>query len=142
MKNYRNTASGKQKEYRSYDYILEKQLGRPSKKTAVRIRNAQKLGIFLTGLVMTLLVLSITVFFSKDPVEASDGVMHKKDYICIEVEEGDSLWSIAETYQTEEFPSLERFVAEIEAINGMKKDTVIQPGNKLMIPCYKEVPSL
>ena len=137
MKNYRNT-DRKQNTYRSYDYILERQIGRPSKHTAVRIRNAQKLGIFLTGLVMTLFVLSITVFFSKEPVEASDGIEHVKDYICIEVEEGDSLWSLAEEYKTEEFTSLESFVAEMEEINGMNKDTVLKPGNKLMVPCYKE----
>lgn len=138
MKNYRNTEYRKQNTYRSYDYILERQIGRPSKHTAVRIRNAQKIGILLTGLVMTLLVLSITVFFSKEPVEASDGTEHVKDYICIEVGEGDSLWSLAEEYKTEEFTSLEDFVTEMEEINGMNKDTVLKPGNKLMVPCYKE----
>ena len=138
MKNYRNTEYRKQSAYRSYDYILERRIGRPSKHTEVKIRNAQKLGIFLTGLVMTLLVLSLTVFFIKEPVEASDGVEHVKDYICIEVEEGDSLWSLAAKYKTEEFTSLESFVKEMEEINGMKKDTVLKPGNKLMVPCYKE----
>ena len=138
MRNYRNTDYRKQRTYHSYDYILERQIGRPSKHTAIRIRNAQKLGIFLTGLVMTLLVLSLTVFFIKEPVEASDGIEHVKDYICIEVEEGDSLWSLAEEYKTEEFTSLESFVAEMEEINGMNKDTVLKPGNKLMVPCYKE----
>ena len=138
MKNYRITEYRKQNTYRSYDYILERQIGRPSKHTAVRIRNLQKLGVFLTGLVMTLLVLSITVFFTKEPVEASDGVEHVKDYICIEVEEGDSLWSLAAEYKTEEFTSLESFIVEIEERNGMNKDTVLKPGNKLMVPCYKE----
>ena len=139
MQNYRNTEYRKQSTYHSYDYILERQIGRPSKHTAVRIGNVQKLGIFLTGLVMMLLVLSITVFINKEPVEASDGVEYVKNYICIEVEEGDSLWSLAAKYKTEDFSSLESFVAEMEEINGMNKDTVLKPGNKLMIPCYREI---
>lgn len=139
MRNYRNTERRIQSTYRSYDYILERQIKRPSKSTAAEIRSTQRIGIFLTGLVVTILVIFLAMFFGKEPVEASDGIEVVKDYICVEVEEGDCLWSIAEEYMTEDFSSLDVFVAEMEEINGMNKDTTLKPGNKLMIPCYKTV---
>lgn len=139
MRNYRIAENRKQSAFHSYDYILERSIGRPSKRTASRIRAAQKLGIFLTGLAVTFLVLSLTVFLNKEPVEASDGIEYVKDYICIEVKEGDSLWSLAKEYKTEEFISIESLVAEMEEVNGIKKDTLLKPGNKLMVPCYKTV---
>ena len=125
--------------FRSYDYILERHIGRPSKQTAARVSRAQRLGIFLTGLLVTLFVLSLTVFFNREPVEASDGIEYRKDYICVEVEEGDSLWSLASGYRTDGIDSLEDFMAEMEAVNGIKRDTLLKPGNKLMVPCYKSV---
>lgn len=139
MRNYERTEKRIQNTYRSYDYILEKRIGRPSKNTAAELRFAKHIGVFLTGLMVTLLVLSFTVFFGKEPVEASDGVELVKDYICIEIEEGDCLWSIAKEYKTEEFSSVEEVVKEMEEVNGMNKDTLLQPGNKIMVPCYKTV---
>lgn len=139
MRNRRVTERREQRAFRSYDYILERHIGRPSKHTAARIRRAQKIGILLTGLVVTIFVLSLAVFFNREPVEASDGIEYRKDYVCIEIEEGDSLWSLAAEYRTEEIHSLEDFVAELEDVNGIEKNTVLKPGNKLMVPCYKTI---
>ncbi len=138
MRNYNTAEDRIQRSYRSYDYILEKHIGRPSRNTTVKIRTVQRVGIFLTGLFLTLFVLAFAAFVGKEPVEASDGLEVRKDYICVEVEEGDCLWDIAEKYGAGAC-SLEDFVAETEEINGIRKDTVLQPGNKLMIPCYKMV---
>jgi hypothetical protein len=124
--------------YRSYDYILEKQIGRPSRKTAARLRTVRQMSIFLTGLVITLFVLSFTVFFEKDPVEASDGMELVKDYILIEVEEGDCLWTIADRYKTSDM-STESYLAEVEAVNGLEENTDLRPGNKLLVPVFQTV---
>lgn len=124
---------------RSYDYILERHIGRPSKRTAARVSSVQRMGILLTGLVVTLFVLSFAVFFNREPVEASDGIEYKKEYVCVEIEEGDSLWSLASEYRMEGTHSLEEFMMEMEAVNGIRRDTLLKPGNKLMVPCYKSV---
>lgn len=144
MRNDRGSRNGRtadrgQRRFHSYDYILEKNIGRPSMKTLSRIHAAQKLGILLTGLVVTFFVLSLTIFLSKEPVEASDGIERRKDYILVEVKEGDSLWSLAEEYKSEESTSIESLIAEIEDINNIQKNIVLKPGNRLMIPCYKTV---
>ncbi len=139
MRDYRIAEKGKQNTFRSYDHILERNIGRPSKRTLSRIRAAKRLGIFLTGFAVTLFVLFLTICLNKEPVEASDGIEYVKDYICIEVKDGDSLWSLAKEYKTEGFTSLERLVAEMEEVNGIQKDTLLKPGNKLMVPCYKTI---
>lgn len=123
---------------RSYDEILYRRIGRVSVNTKKAHRKNQIAGFFLTGFVMIVLVLAFS-FFILSPVEASEKNRKVKDYICVEVEEGDSLWSIAKQYGVSGKKEINAFIKEVKEINSMQEDTVIKPGNYLMIPCYKIV---
>lgn len=121
---------------RSYDDILERQIGRISKRSGSRI---QRIGILVMSLAMIAAVSLFSVLFASNPVEASDGKKTIKSYICVEIQDGDSLWSIAQEYMTEEFASVDALLMQIEEANGLHKDTVLKPGNKIMVPRYEVI---
>lgn len=58
-----------------------------------------------------------------------------KYYKNIEVEYGDSLWSIAEDYADDHYDSVHDYIYEVKRINHMKNDT-IREGELLLIPYY------
>lgn len=58
-----------------------------------------------------------------------------KYFTSIQVDEGTSLWEIAQEYMTEEYDSPGEYIKEVKAINHMKND-VIYGGSYLCIPYY------
>ncbi|MCI9491842.1 MAG: LysM peptidoglycan-binding domain-containing protein [Lachnospiraceae bacterium] len=58
-----------------------------------------------------------------------------KSYTSIEIQPGDSLWSIASEHITEEYQSIQDYVKEIKALNGLGDDN-IHAGKFLIVPYY------
>lgn len=58
-----------------------------------------------------------------------------KYYTSIEIEKGDTLWSIAEEYMTPEYGSIQEYVDDIKAVNALGDDD-IHSGQHLMIPYF------
>lgn len=56
-------------------------------------------------------------------------------YTSVEIESGDSLWSIASEYMTDDYESVEAYVEEIKALNGLGDDR-IHAGKFLLVPYY------
>lgn len=54
--------------------------------------------------------------------------------ICIQ--DGDSLWSIAETYYTEECGDFREYISEIRRTNHLPNDD-LTAGSYLLVPYYK-----
>ena len=61
-----------------------------------------------------------------------------KYYTDIEVEYGESLWSIAEKYADEHYRSNLQFIKEVKSINHISGD-VIREGQTIVIPYYSSV---
>lgn len=94
-------------------------------------------GILIGIAVCICLVLTIILSdFGK--VNASGEIHRQKQYVTVEVEEGDSIWSIAEEYKSDEYNSTRDLVEEIEVMNGLQENTVLKPGNRIMVPNYVE----
>lgn len=53
----------------------------------------------------------------------------------VQIEEGDSLWSIAAEHYSEEFSSLTSYITEIKRMNGLTSDTVYA-GSYILVPQY------
>ena len=51
------------------------------------------------------------------------------------IEEGDTLWSLASEYYTDEFSSVADYLIEIKRMNGISSDT-LYAGNYILIPQY------
>lgn len=60
----------------------------------------------------------------------------EKYFTSIQIENGDSLWSIAETYISPEYESISDYVEELKSMNGMT-DSRIYAGDYLTIAYYK-----
>ena len=64
---------------------------------------------------------------ASDPVEVS--------YISVEVNSGDTLWSICRDNYSSCNDDFDGYVREVRKLNGLTSDT-IHAGSKLVIPCY------
>lgn len=60
-----------------------------------------------------------------------------KCYKSIQIQTGDSLWSIAKQYYTDDWDNINIFIEEIKMFNGISNDN-IHIGNYLAIPYYKD----
>ncbi|MBS4189337.1 LysM peptidoglycan-binding domain-containing protein [Bacillus sp. FJAT-49705] len=61
----------------------------------------------------------------------------KSDYIKITVNEGDTLWQIAEEFSNEHTLSVKEFVVWVEQNNGILSGRIF-PGDELVIPVVQE----
>ena len=87
--------------------------------------------ICLVVLVFVTTVLAITQRASADTTES-----RRKTCTSIEIQPGDTLWSIAETYYTEECVDLNTYINEIKKTNNMYDDKLVS-GKHLIVPYYK-----
>jgi len=55
----------------------------------------------------------------------------------VQIEEGDSLWSLASEFYTEEYESIHAYITEIKRMNGLSSD-ILYAGNYLLIPHFTE----
>ncbi len=87
------------------------------------------------GFICTLLIFGLVIGFGPagDKVDASN--INEKYFMCIDIEPDDTLWSIACEYMSEEYDSVEDYIAEIKSINNLTSDKIIS-GGTLVIPYY------
>ncbi len=102
-----------------------------------RERTVKKALVCFCGLFI--LAICIVLFTNLGNVEASNIVDREKQFTSVEVESGDTVWSIAEEYKTSDYRSTKELVKEILEINGIHENTILRPGNRLMIPGYVDV---
>lgn len=60
-----------------------------------------------------------------------------KYYTSIEIEKGDTLWTIAKQYMTPEYASIQAYVEEVKELNQLGDDD-IHAGQYLMVPYFSE----
>ena len=58
-----------------------------------------------------------------------------KYYTSIQIQDGDSLWSIAEQYKTEHYESTQDYINELIILNDLTSET-IHEGQYLMVAYY------
>ena len=76
-------------------------------------------------------------FFSSlnDTGKVSASTSNQKYFVCIEINHGDTLWSIADTYISEEYSSVDEYVEELKKLNGLKSDKIFC-GATLVVPYF------
>ena len=93
---------------------------------------------FLVLIVVFIMLLS--GFFGRSLMyvmaEEETSASPEKFYTSIHLEEGDTLWSIAQTYYTDSDESVEEYVRELRQINSLSDDH-IDAGHYLTIRYYK-----
>lgn len=102
-------------------------------KNVVRFISTKKIFIIAGIILVTVLYILIS---HKDSPATSASNASKKYYKCITIEEGDTLWDIANEYKTEEYASTQDYIDEVLAINNLNTDVIVD-GTNLLIPYYK-----
>lgn len=64
---------------------------------------------------------------------------YQKQYMVIDVEKGDTVWSIANEYMSPGYDEVAELVEEIGFINNLNDAYSVQAGKVLMIPYYAEI---
>ncbi|SHJ89804.1 LysM domain-containing protein [Hespellia stercorisuis DSM 15480] len=94
-----------------------------------RKRSAQVLQqkVMLIIAAIALIILCSSVFgglLTSAHGSRSEEPVNYKYYKSIEIESGDTLWSIAETYMTDEYSSVGDYVEELKSINSLSSEEI------------------
>lgn len=91
-------------------------------------------GIFLVFFVIIFLVFLLFQTSNITNAGTQNSIRHKY-YTSVEIEQGSSLWEIAEEYITEEYDSVEEYIKEVKQINHLTEDLIYE-GAYLCVPYY------
>jgi cell division protein YceG involved in septum cleavage len=86
--------------------------------------------------VMLVMVLALTGFHMTAKATEQDTADAVKYYTSIQIEPGDSLWSIANTYMDDHYDSINDYIKDIAKANGISIHTSLTSGEFLIIPYY------
>ena len=106
------------------------------KKKALRRRVLVRFLLSVSAVAVLVLVL---LFSNKNITRANENgnlVEKTKYYKTIEINSGDSLWSIANEYKSGEYRSVNDLINEIKSINNIYDENIIA-GEKLIIPYFE-----
>ena len=111
---------------------------RNRKKSSNRLRNhrilIRKFGILVFSFCL-LAALSISLGVSVKAEDHTDPDVTYKYFKSIRVESGDTLWSIAQEYCSEEYPSLDYYMKELVSMNHLDNE-YIQAGQFITVPYH------
>lgn len=101
-----------------------------------RQQDLKRKGIILMLGIMSVLVISTIFFsFSSKASDTSNETCYKY-YTSILLQDGDSLWSLAEKNRDEHFPSKKAYIDEIKKVNNLSDDDILISGQYLIVPYY------
>lgn len=84
------------------------------------------------------MVFALSVFSLSARANSTEHANEYKYYTSHRIEQGESLWSIAEeTVDYDHYDTVQDFIEEIKAVNQVSGDK-IQSGNYLLIPYFSE----
>ena len=108
-------------------------MGNSKKRRCNRIL-IRKFGILVFSFCL-LAALSISLGVSVKAEGHADPDVSYKYFKSIQVEAGDTLWSIAQEYCSEEYPSLNNYMKELVSMNHLDNE-YIQAGQFITVPYY------
>lgn len=106
----------------------------------IRYNNVTRLSkrrFWLIGSMILIAVIIFSLYFFSKTVTAQRDADRVKLVTSIEIKKGDTLWSIAQSYITDEYDDVNEYVNEIKVSNGLYSDT-IHAGNYIIVPYYAD----
>jgi LysM repeat protein len=98
---------------------------------------SNKKRIWFIGAVVLMLVILFSVGFISKTVTAQRDTERTKRIASVEIRKGDTLWSIASDYISDEYDDMNDYINEIKDTNGMVSDE-IHTGNFIIVPYYAD----
>lgn len=87
----------------------------------------------LTICIVCILAITVGGFLSK--AKADNEEVYYKYYKSIQIEEGDTLWSLAEENMNGQYKNSNVYIKEVMDMNAMSDDTIVA-GEYIVIPYY------
>lgn len=101
-----------------------------------RVSTNRRRAWMVGGLILMIVILFSLFFFSKT-VTAQGSRERVKMVASVEIQKGDTLWSIASQYMSYEYEDVKEYVEELKDSNGLTTDT-IHAGNYIIVPYYAD----
>lgn len=102
-----------------------------------RFDQSERKRVWIAGVIVLLVLLLFSVCFITKTVTAQRYTERTKQVVSIEIMKGDTLWSIASAYITEEYDDINEYIEEIKSSNGLISDD-INAGNYIIVPYYTD----
>ncbi len=93
--------------------------------------------VWTIGVIILAFLVIFSVGFITKTVTAQRYTDRIKLVTSIEVKKGDTLWSIASNYISDEYDDMNEYIEEIKGSNGMTSDH-IRAGNFIIVPYYAD----
>lgn len=93
--------------------------------------------VWIAGIVVLSLFILLSVCCFTKTVTAERNGERVKLVTSVEIKKGDTLWSIASEYMSDEYDDINEYINEIKQSNGMTSDK-IHTGNYIIIPYYAD----
>ncbi len=93
--------------------------------------------IWMLGAAILIVAILFSVCFITKTVTAQRNIDRTKLVTSIEVTKGDTLWSIASEFISEEYDDMNEYIEEIKDSNSMDSDD-IHVGNYIIVPYYAD----
>lgn len=87
--------------------------------------------------IVFIFVLLIAFFSGIGSVSASNDVLRERCVSVVEIKEGDTLWSVAESFYTPEYKNITAMVDEIKESNHI--GDCVKIGQHIIVPHYQEI---
>ncbi|NLK74863.1 MAG: LysM peptidoglycan-binding domain-containing protein [Clostridiales bacterium] len=94
--------------------------------------------IIILGSAIVCLFILISAGLISTTVTAEKEKERYKRVTTVEIKKGDTLWSIASDYITDEYRDINDYIKEIKDSNGLDSDT-IHAGNYIIVPYYSDL---
>ena len=116
-----------------FDYKAgDEKMSRKNRLRRKQIKRNRRISLCMSILSVSFL---LAVFFCNFEVVAEKPAVYKY-YTEIRVDRGDTLWSIADRYMSEEYMSRRAYAKEIQEINNIGCE--LQYGQRILVPYYSE----
>lgn len=93
--------------------------------------------LWIVGIILLFILLALSFGFFSKTAMAQRNVERTKLVTSVEVKKGDTLWSIASVYITDEYNDINDYIDELRASNGLTSDT-IHAGSYIIVPYYAD----
>ena len=112
---------------------------RTSKKARIRRVKLMLRGTLLTVCIIALLAICSSAILTKATTADDPEKVYYKYYAQIEIQKGDSLWSLAGEYmENGPYESRKEYMEEVAEINQLSSTTIFE-GQSLIVPYYEDV---
>ena len=93
--------------------------------------------VLISALFLTVAVVIGMITFGAVRTQAAPAEISQKQYTSIEVQSGDTLWSIASDYITDDYSDMNEYIEEVRNINKILGDD-IRAGQYITVPYYEK----